>query len=105
MTTENDGTIPQPLTAIQLRQMEVDAYTQNIAVYEHILSTINGTWDEDLLPFKHLEGQESAKACPFDRVERLAELQHYENISKLIKTEMFERVKSKAILDALVALE
>jgi hypothetical protein len=45
MTTEDTGTTPQPLTAIQLRQMEVDAYTQNIAVYQQILSTIDVNWD------------------------------------------------------------
>lgn len=105
MTTEDTGATPQPLTAIQLRQMEVDAYTQNIAVYQQILSTLDGNWDEDLLPYKHLEGQESAKACPFDRIERLAELQHFEQISKLIKTEIFERSKSQAILNALIALQ
>lgn len=104
MTTE-DTTTPTPLTAIQLRQMEVDAYTQNIAVYQQILSTIDGNWDEDLLPYKHLEGQEAAKACPFDRIERLSELQHFEQISKLIKTEIFERSKSQAILNALIALQ
>jgi len=93
MTTEDTGAVPQAPTAIQLRQMEVDAYTQNIAVYQQILSTIDGNWDEDLLPFKNLEGQEAAKACPFDR------------ISELIKTEIFERSKSQAILNALIILE
>jgi len=105
MTTEDTGTTPQPLTAIQLRQMEVDAYTQNIAVYQQILSALDGNWDQDLLPYKHLEGQEAAKACPFDRIERLSELQHFEQISKLIKTEIFERFKSQAILNALIALQ
>jgi hypothetical protein len=105
MVTEDTGTAPQAPTAIQLRQMEVDAYTQNIAVYQQILSTLDGNWDEDLLPFKNLEGQEAAKACPFDRIERLSELKHYDRISELIKTEIFERSKSQAILNALIALE
>jgi len=96
---------PTPLTPIQLREMEVANYTLNIAVYEQILSTLDGNWDEDLLAFRHLEGQEAAKACPKDRVERLAELQQFELLSKLVKTEMFERSKSQAILNALKALE
>lgn len=103
-TVENTSTVEKTLTAVELRQLEVDAYTQNIEVYRKILETLDGNWDEDLLPYRHLEGQEAAKACPFDRIERLSELKHFDTISTLIKTEYFERSKSQAILTALKAL-
>lgn len=94
-----------PLTAIELRQMEVDQYTQNIVVYQTILDSLNGEWDADLIHLKDLEGHEAAKACPVDRVERLSELQQYAQISNLIKTEMFERSKAQKILQALITLQ
>lgn len=93
------------LTAVELRQMEVDQYTKNILVYQTILSSLNGEWDADLIHLKDLEGHDAAKACSVDRIERLSELQQYTQISNLIKTEMLERSKAQNILQALIALQ
>ena len=90
-------------TAIQVRQMEVDSYTTNIDNYTNILSTLNGVWDNDLLHLKNVESQEASRQCPMDRLERLAELQQYENVSGLIRTEILEKTKSQAILNAMLS--
>ena len=95
MTTE-----PQ-LTPKQVRQMEVDSYKANIAVYTALLATLDGNWDADLVHLKNVEGQEAARQCPMDRLERLAVLQQFEQVNNLLKTEIVERAKAQAILDIL----
>jgi len=97
-------TQPQP-TAIELRQMEVDAYTKNIQIYQAILSTLDGNWDDDLIRYKDMPTHDAARLCPVERVERLSELQQFDNLSNLVKTEMLERSKAQKILDALILLE
>jgi hypothetical protein len=93
----------QPIekTAIELRQEEVDAYTSNVNNYNALLSLLDGNWDADLIHLKDLEGQEAARQCPMNRLERLAVLQQYEQVSKLIKTETVERAKAAMILQVL----
>jgi hypothetical protein len=88
-------------TAIQVRQMEVDAYTTNINNYTNILSTLNGVWDNDLLHLKNIESQEASRQCPMDRLERLAELQLHDQLENLLKTEIVERFKAQTILNSL----
>jgi hypothetical protein len=88
-------------TAIQIRQMEVDAYTTNINNYTNILSTLNGVWDNDLLHLKNVEAQEASRQCPMDRLERLAELQLHDQLENLLKTEIVERFKAQTILNSL----
>lgn len=100
-----DATVqPQP-TAIELRQMEIDAYTKNIQVYQAILNTLDGNWDEDLVKYRNIPTHDAARDCPINRIERLSELQQFDNLSNLVKTEMLERNKAQKILDALKKLE
>jgi hypothetical protein len=94
ITTEN-----APLTPKQIRQMEVDSYQLNIDTYTALLATLDGNWDADLLHLKNLEPQEAARQCPMDRLARLAVLQQYDQITKLLKTETVECAKAKAILN------
>jgi hypothetical protein len=86
------------VTALQARQAEVDAYSLNVATYQALLKTLDGNWDEDLVQFKGIESQEAARQCPMDRLERLAVLQQFEQVTNLLKTEIVERAKSAAIL-------
>lgn len=90
-----------PLTPKQLRQLEVDAYKTNIDTYTALLATLDGNWDADLIHLKDLEPHEAARQCSMDRIERLAELQQFEQFSYLLKTETIEHNKSKAILNIL----
>ena len=93
MTTEAQ------LTPKQVRQMEVDSYKANIAVYTALLATLDGNWDADLVHLKSIEGQESARQCPMDRLARVAVLQQFEQVSHLLKTETVECAKAEAILN------
>ena len=93
MTTE-----PQ-LTNKQIRQMEVDSYKANIAVYTALLATLDGNWDADLVHLKDIPGQEGARQCPMDRLARFAVLQQFEQVSNLLKTETVECAKAEAILN------
>jgi hypothetical protein len=85
----------------QMRQMEVDSYEANIATYKALLLTLDGNWDADLIHLKDLPSHDAAKQCPLDRIERLAALQQYEQISGLLRTEILECSKAKAILNIL----
>jgi hypothetical protein len=87
------------LTPKQARQKEVDAYATNVAVYTQLLSTLDGNWDADLIHLKDLDAQEGARQCPMNRLARLAVLQQYDQVTKLLKTEIVEGAKAKAILD------
>jgi hypothetical protein len=89
------------LTAKEARQMEVDNYSTNVSNYNKLLATLDGDWDDDLLHLKGVEGQEAARQCPMDRLERLAVLQQYDQVTNLLKTEIVERAKAQAILDIL----
>jgi hypothetical protein len=88
-----------PLTPKQVRQMEVDSYKANIAIYTALLATLDGNWDADLIHLKDIEGQEGARQCPMDRLARFAVLQQFEQVSKLLKTEIVECAKSESILN------
>ena len=98
MATTTENTQP-PLTPKQARQMEVDAYQANIAVYTALLATLDGEWDADLIHLKDLDAQEAARQCPMSRLQRLAVLQQHDQVTKLLKTEIVEGAKAKAILD------
>jgi hypothetical protein len=89
------------LTPKQSRQMEVDAYSANINVYQKLLATLDGNWDSDLVHLKDVEVQEAARQCPMDKLARLAVLQQFEQISNLLRTETVERAKAQAILNIL----
>ena len=87
------------LTAKEVRQLEVDSYEANIAVYQTLLSTLDGNWDADLVHLKNIEGQEAARQCPMDKLARLAVLQQYDQVTNLLKTEIVECAKAQAILN------
>ena len=89
------------LTPLQARQLEVDAYSANVTNYQALLATLDGNWDADLVHLKDVEAQEAARQCPMDRLERLAVLQQFDQVTNLLKTEIVERAKAIAILNIL----
>ena len=89
------------LTAKEVRQLEVDSYKANIATYNALLATLDGSWDSDLVHLKGIEGQEAARQCSMDRLARLAVLQQFDQVTNLLKTEIVECAKAQAILDIL----
>ena len=86
------------LTAKEVRILEIASYTENIRIYEKLLTTLDGNWDKDLVQFKGMESQDAARQCPLDRLDRLAVLQQYDQATNLLKTEIVECAKAKAIL-------
>jgi len=89
------------ITAIEARQLEVDSYSLNITTYESLLANLDGDWDTDLIHLKNVEAQEAARQCPMDKLERLAVLQQFDQVTNLLKTEIVERAKATAILNVL----
>ena len=87
------------LTAKEIRQLEVDSYTSNIATYKTLLATLDGNWDAELVHLKDLEPQQAARQCPMDKLARLAVLQQFDQVTNLLKTEIVECAKAQAILD------
>jgi len=98
MPIENEA---PKLTAKEVRQLEVDSYNVNIAIYKALLATLDGNWDADLVHLKSIEAQEAARQCPIDRLARLAVLQQFDQVTNLLKTEIVECAKAQAILDIL----
>lgn len=94
-------TTEQQLTPKQVRQAEVDSYKANIDIYTTLLATLDGEWDDDLIHLKKLDSHEAARQCPMNRLQRLAVLQQFEQVSNLLKTETIEHAKAKAILNIL----
>ena len=90
------------LTPLEARQLEVDTYSANVANYQALLATLDGDWDADLVHLKGVEGQEAARQCPMDRLERLAVLQQFDQVTNLLKTEIVERAKAQAILNVMI---
>lgn len=86
------------LTPKETRKIEVDNYKANITTYQKLLATLDGNWDTDLAHLKGLESQEAARQCPMDRLERLAVLQQFDQVTNLLKTETIEHAKANAIL-------
>jgi hypothetical protein len=86
------------LTDKEIRQLEVDTYSKNVLNYQKLLAKLDGNWDADLIHLKNVESQEAARQCPMDRLERLAILQQFDQVTNLLKTEIVERAKAIAIL-------
>ena len=89
------------LTAKEVRVAEVATYSANIATYQTLLATLDGDWDADLIHLKDVEAQEAARQCPMDRLDRLAVLQQFDQVTNLLKTEIVEHAKAQAILNIL----
>lgn len=89
------------LTPKQVRQAEVDAYKLNIQTYRTLLATLDGDWDADLIHLQGMESQAAARQCSMDRLERLAVLQQFDQVTNLLKTEIVECSKAEAILNIL----
>jgi hypothetical protein len=91
----------ETITPKEARINEVATYAANIVMYQTLLATLDGNWDADLIHLKDIEAQEAARQCPMDRLERLAVLQQFDQVTNLLKTEIVEHAKAQAILNIL----
>ena len=103
MTMDNDAIIVEKVvTPLEARQLEVNSYSENIVMYQTLIATLDGDWDDDLIHLKDIEIQEAARQCPMERLERLAVLQQFDQVTNLLKTEIVERAKAQAILNVMI---
>lgn len=100
---DNDAIIVEKVvTPLEARQLEVNSYSENIVMYQTLIATLDGNWDDDLIHLKDIEIQEAARQCPMERLERLAVLQQFDQVTNLLKTEIVERAKAQAILNVMI---
>jgi hypothetical protein len=92
------------LTPLQLRQQEVNQYQTNIELYTSIAAGLPSEWPERLVHLKGEKNQHEAIA----KIEDLADvvlvgkLWAYEAAKASIRSEMVEKAKAEAILNALI---
>lgn len=87
---------------IVARTYEVYSYDTNIENYLDALLVLPSEWPDHLLPLKGMSPHDAAGQCSLEDIELLSDLQQYDRINYLIRTETLERNKAKKILDVLV---
>jgi hypothetical protein len=99
--TENTETTFDP---IQVRQDEVEQYEKNIELFTSIAAGLPSEWPSHL---EHLKSEKSqheaiAKVENLADVALVAQLWAYESAQASIRSEMVEKAKAEAILNALI---
>jgi hypothetical protein len=99
--TENTETTFDP---IQARQDEVDQYEKNIELFTSIAAGLPSEWPSHLEHLKNEKSQHDAIAKVEDLadVALVAQLWAYESAQASIRSEMVEKAKAEAILNALI---
>jgi hypothetical protein len=92
-------------TPLELRQEEVDQYQTNIELYTSIAAGLPSEWPSHL---EHLKGEKNqhesiAKLENLADVELVGKLWAYEQAQAFIRSEMIEKAKAEAILNALIS--
>lgn len=87
-------------SAVELREMEVAAYQRNIDTYTAILTTLPTDIPAHLEPYRNRTDKHEAikQVEDFDDVTLLSDYWYGQEIKGLIRTEMLEQRKAKAIL-------
>ena len=90
-------------TPLELRQDEVNQYQKNIELYTSIAAGLPSEWPSHL---EHLKGEKNQHEA-ISKIENLADvllvgnLWAYESAQASIRSEMIEKAKAEAILNAL----
>jgi len=88
---------------IQAREEEVNQYKANIELYTSIASQLPSEWPSHLEHLKNEKSQHEAiaKVESLADVELVGKLWAYESAQASIRSEMIEKAKAEAILNAL----
>ena len=87
------------LTPLEARRIEVDVYTQNIAMYTALYETLPHEWPEHLIKFRQMNEHEAVGLVDdIEDVMLLSQLFQSDSVYKAIRTEMLERTKAAGIL-------
>jgi hypothetical protein len=91
-------------TAVELRQEEVNQYQANIELYTSIAAGLPSEWPKKLAHLKGEKNQHEAIANVEDLadVALIGQLWAYEAAKASIRSEMVEKAKAEAILNALI---
>jgi hypothetical protein len=93
------------MTPLEARQQEVDQYQTNIELYTSIAAGLPSEWPSHL---EHLKGEKNQHEA-IAKIENLADvllvgkLWAYESAQAAIRSEMIEKAKAEAILEAMQA--
>jgi len=90
------------LTALEIRQQEVEQYEKNIQLFTSIAAGLPSVWPSHL---EHLKGEKNhheaiAKIENLDDVALVGQLWAYDSAQASIRSEMIEKAKAEAILQA-----
>jgi hypothetical protein len=87
------------LTPLETRRLEVEAYTQNIAMYTALYETLPHEWPAHLEQYRSMNEHEAAALVDdINDVVLLSQLFQSDNVYKAIRTEILERTKAAGIL-------
>jgi hypothetical protein len=97
-----ENTTPE-LTPLEARQAEVDQYQANIELFTSIAAGLPSEWPSHLEHLKNEKSQHEAiaKVENLEDVELVSKLWAYESAQASIRSEMVEKAKAEAILNAL----
>ena len=89
--------------AIVMRTHEVHSYDTNIENYTDMLQILSSEWPTHLEHLRNIDPHAAVAQCPIDDIDLLSELQQYDRLSYLLKTEKLERNKSAKLLEILIS--
>lgn len=92
-------------TPVELRQLEVEAYQENINLYTSVASALSSEWPEHLIHYKTRSDRHEAIAEieDLDEVVLVSDLWAHDQAVAAIRSETVEMRKAMSILAALEA--
>lgn len=96
--------INQDPTPIQLREMEIAQYEQNISAFEAIRQNLPTEWPQHLIEYRYAPNKHEVitTVSSMDDVVLLSQLWYADECYARIRTETLEMTKSKSILAAML---
>ena len=89
---------------IVARTYEVHSYEVNVTNYEAILENIGSIEiSERMQELRTMSPEEAANQATTEELELLGQVQQFDRISFLVKTEKIEMAKAQSVLDVLVS--
>jgi hypothetical protein len=86
------------------RTHEVNSYQVNVTNYEAILANIGDIQiSERMQELRNMSPDEAANQATTEELEMLGQVQQFDRISFLVKTEKIEMSKAQSVLDVLIA--
>jgi hypothetical protein len=103
----SEASVETPFDPVQSRQDEVAQYDQSIAMYQSVASGLPSEWPAHLVQFKGRTDTHAAIAEieDLDDVQVVCDLWAHDQAQAAIRSNMVERAKAQAILNAMLAAQ